>query len=430
MSGLRATRRQFIKSSVGTACSLLILPHAHASTRANEKLRIGIVGVANRGRANLDAVGGEDIVALCDVDERYLQEAGRVFKGAALYRDYREMISGESLDAVVVSTPDHTHGPASVMAMRHGLHCYCEKPLARTVYECRTMAGLAREKGLATQMGTQIHAGGNYRRVVELIRSGAIGRVREAHVWCGKSWSDGRFGPVKPPPAYLDWNLWQSARPERGYCDGLHPANWRRFWEYGTGTLGDMACHYVDLVFWALDLGRPVRVEAWGPEVHEVGTPRSLKVRWDFQTGRDTFTLWWYDGGQRPSILNDLRRSDGSALNWGDGQLFIADKGMLISDYGRHMLLPEEDFADFERPAPSIPDSIGHHAEWIKACKEGTATTCNFEYSGALAEAVLLGNVAYRAGSAVDWDGDNMRVRNSGRAQALIVPEFRAGFEV
>lgn len=426
------SRRDFLRASAGSACSLLILRRSAASTFANSKLRIGVVGVANRGRADLDGVASEDIVALCDVDRGYLEGAAQTYKGAKLYRDFREMIAGETLDAVVVGAPDHIHGSASAFALRRGMHVYCEKPLAHSVYECRTMARLAASKNLATQMGTQIHAGGNYRRVVELIQGGAIGRVNEAHVWCGKSWSDGRFGERKDPPVNLDWNLWLGPRPERPYCDGLHPANWRRFWEYGTGTLGDMACHYVDLVFWALELKHPTRVEAWGPEVHPVGTPRSLKVRWDFpgSAGGAGTTLWWYDGDERPAILNELKRSDGSALQWGDGQLFVGDKGMLISDYSNHLLLPEEDFGGYQRPPESIPPSIGHHAEWIRACKEGTATTCNFGYSGALAEAVLLGNVAFRAGGAIDWDGAKMRVTNNAEAQELIVPEFRAGFEV
>lgn len=432
MPGSRISRREFLRVSAGSACSLLILHRSAASTLANSRLRIGVVGVANRGRANLDAVAGEEIVALCDADRACLEGAAETYKNARQYRDFREMIASETLDAVVVSAPDHIHGPAGALALRHGLHLYCEKPLARSVYECRRLAELAAEKNLATQMGTQIHAGENYRRVVELIQAGAIGQVREVHVWCGKSWSDGRFGEPKDPPANLDWNLWLGPRSERPYCDGLHPGHWRRFWEYGTGTLGDMACHYMDLVFWALNLRHPTRVEAWGPEVHPVGTPRSLKVRWDFPSGTDgrNMPVWWYDGGERPAILRELRRADGSPLQWGDGQLFVGDKGMVISDYSNHLLLPEEDFDGFERPPRSIPPLIGHHAEWIRACKEGTPTTCHFGYSGALAEAVLLGNTAFRAGGVIDWDAARMRVTNNAQAQALIVPDFRAGFEV
>jgi predicted dehydrogenase len=430
----RVSRRGFIKASAGTAASLLILQGSAASTRANSKLRIGIVGVANRARANLNAVSGEHIAALCDVDANFLRDAASSFKDAKLFRDYREMIAQVPLDAIVVSTPDHMHAPAAALGMRSGLHAYVEKPLARTVYECRTLERLADTKGLVTQMGTQIHAGENYRRVVELVQGGAIGTVREVHVWCGKSWSGGRYGPAKEPPKNLDWNQWLGPRPAHAYSDGIHPANWRKFWDYGTGTLGDMACHYIDLVFWALSLEYPTRVQAWGPEVHEVGTPQSLKVRWDFPRPgigqRDMIALWWYDGGPRPEIVKGLKHADGSPIQWGDGHLFVGDKGMILSDYSRYLLLPEDKFAEFTPPPPSIARSIGHHAEWIQAIKDGGKTTCNFGYSGKLAQAVVLGNVAFRAGGEIAWDGANGRVLGNAAAQRLIVPSFRAGFEV
>jgi len=426
-------RRDFLKVSAGTAASLLILRGSAASTRANSALRIGVVGVGNRGYENLMGVAGEDIVALCDVDANYLAAAAGKFKDAKIFRDYREMVSSMKLDAIVVGAPDHIHAPAAAFGMRRGLHAYVEKPLARTVYECRALEDLARSKNLVTQMGTQIHAEDNYRRVVELVQGGAIGTVREVHVWCGKSWSDGRWGEAKPAPETLDWNLWQGPRPERPYSDGIHPGNWRRYWEYGTGTLGDMACHYLDLVFWALELGYPTRVQAWGPEIHEVGTPNALKVRWDFPRAgaqRDTIGVWWYDGGPRPEIVANLKHSDGSPIQWGDGHLFVGDKGMIISDYGRYILLPEDQYAGFTPPPQTIAKSIGHHAEWIKACKDGGPTTCNFAYSGRLAQAVLLGNIAYRAGGEIGWDGENGRVIGNAEAQRLIVPDFRAGFEV
>jgi predicted dehydrogenase len=428
------SRRDFLKTSAGAAASLVILRGSAASTRANSALRIGVVGVGNRGAANLAGVGGEHIVALCDVDANYLASAAWQFKEARTFSDYRAMIAGVPLDAIVVSTPDHMHAPAAALGMRQGLHAYVEKPLARTVYECRALEDLARSKNLVTQMGTQIHAEDNYRRVVELVQGGAIGTVREVHVWCGKSWSDGRFGPAKPAPDFLDWNQWLGPRPERPFSEGIHPANWRRFWEYGTGTLGDMACHYIDLVFWALELGSPTRVQAWGPEVHEVGTPNALRVRWDFpaagSAGRDAVALWWYDGGQRPDIVKGLKHADGSPIEWGDGHLFVGDKGMILSEYFKHVLLPEERFAGFTPPEPSIPRSIGHHAEWLEAIRNGGTTTCNFGYSGRLAEAVLLGNIAYRAGGDITFDGRSARVTNNPEAQKLLVPSFRPGFEV
>lgn len=430
----RISRRRFLQLAAGGALAAPALARSTVRRWVKpEKLRIAMVGTANRAWDNLQGVSGEQIVALCDVDSGYLARAAGAFPDATTFRDYREMLSsGLDIDAVVVATPDHTHAPASAMAMRAGRHVYCEKPLTHTVREARVLTDLAREKGLATQMGTQIHAGGNYRRVVELIQSGAIGDVHEAHVWCGKSWSEGRYVEAKPAPETLDWNLWLGAAPEHAYCEGIHPASWRRFWAYGTGTLGDMACHYGDLVFWALGIDYPSRIEAWGPEVHPDGTPRTLKVRWDFASGPGgkPFTLWWYDGGPRPEILSKLTNSDGSPVQWGDGQLFIGETGMVISDYNNHRLLRDGRVADFTAPAPTIPDSIGHHAEWIKACKDGSPTTCHFGYAGPLTETVLLGSVAYRAGGPIDWDASSLRVTNSEAAQKLISKIHRDGFPV
>lgn len=431
-------RRTFLLAAAGAAASSALAgPTAAARTVRRwvkpDKLRIAMVGTANRARASLDAVMGEQIVALCDVDRNYLREAAGLVPDAATFEDYREMLSADlDIDAVIVATPDHMHAPPSTLAMRAGKHVYCEKPLTHTVHETRLMTYLAKHHGLATQMGTQIHAEGNYRRVVELLQSGAIGAVREAHVWCGKSWSDGRFGESKPAPQHLNWNSWLGPAPERPYCDGLHPGNWRRYWDYGTGTLGDMACHYVDLVFWALKLKHPHRVEAWGPEVHRVGTPQTLKVRWDFPktAEAEACTLWWYDGGPRPEVFGTLKNPDGSPLAWGDGQLFVGETGMVISDYGGHRLLREGKVIDFTPPTPTIPDSIGHHAEWLKACRDGTPTTCNFGYSGPLTETVLLGTVAYRAGEALDWDPVGMAVTNSSAGQALITKAYREGWRV
>ena len=288
------------------------VPAIH-TRRPGEKLRLAVVGTANRGSANLGGVMGEEIVALCDVDSNFLgrgvaavEAAKKIpeFKGG-VYADYRRMLDGtEGLDGVVVSTADHTHACIAGAALRRGLAVYCEKPLAQTVGEVRALQSLATEQGVATQMGTQIHAGENYRRVVELIRSGVIGEVREAHVWVGKSWSDGRLGWPQPVPENLDWDLWQGPVPRREYRKGLHPANWRRFWDYGTGTLGDMACHYVDLVHWALELSTPTRTLAKGSELHPVGTPRQMHVTWEHPArgDRPPVTVHWYDGGLRPEL--------------------------------------------------------------------------------------------------------------------------------
>lgn len=429
----KINRRSFLRTSAAVSMLPLISPTARV-LGANERLRIAVVGVGGRGAANIEGVQNiADIVALCDVDANRLAGAASQFTRAAKYADYRRMLDNAGdFDAVMVSTPDHVHAPASVAAMQAGKHVYCEKPLAHSVYATRTMTNLARQQGLVTQMGTQIHAGANYRRVVELIRGGAIGTVREAHVWCGKSWSNGRFKRGTAAPDHLDWNLWLGPAPEQPYSANVHPGNWRRFWDFGSGTLGDMACHYMDLVYWALDLKAPTKIRALGPKRHEVGTPDSLVVHYEHAatTDRPPIKVTWSDGQNRPTILSALRRADGSQLRWGDGQLFVGDKGMLLSDYSRHVLLPEETFADYTPPARSIPDSVGHHKEWVDACTQGSPTTCSFDYSGPLTEAVLLGNVAFRVGKTMEWNSKTLTVTNAPEAEELIRPAMRDGWAV
>src|SRR5688572_898738 len=285
----RLSRRQFLTHSAAAgaiAAGFYVNPlRAEESKSPNEKLNLGIVGCGNKGWHNVEQLRSQNIVALCDVDTNFLDKAAQIFPDATRHRDYRRMLEKEAprLDAVVVSTADHTHAPAASIALDLGKHVYCEKPLAHTVEEARALAGLAARQKLATQMGTQIHAGSNYRRVVEVIQSGAIGPVREVYNWCNKGWSDGRFVVTdQPAPANLDWDLWLGPARERPYSPNIHPANWRRFWEYGSGTFGDMACHVMDLPFWALNLRHPTAVSAEGPELHPDGAPNWCKAAYEF----------------------------------------------------------------------------------------------------------------------------------------------------
>lgn len=399
------------------------------SRSANEKLRIACVGTANRASADVNGVAGENIVALCDIDSNYLGRAKARFKDARTYADYREMIETEAkrIDAVVVATADHNHAPAVIRAIRKGLHVYCEKPLTHTVHEARVLAEAARKHKVATQLGTQIHAGDNYRRVVEIIRAGAIGDVTEAHVWVGKGWGGGeRPKAGQTPPKNLSWDLWLGPAPKRPYAAGrYHPAQWRRWWDFGQGTLGDMACHYMDLPFWALKLRHPVKCQAQGPQVHPETCPLGLQVQYEFpeRGGLPPVTLTWYDGNMIPKTVAGHRVP-------GSGVMFVGTEGQMFADYGRYKLYPQKNFVSFKPPKPTIPRSIGHHAEWIKACKDGSPTTCNFDYSGALTESVLLGNVAFRTGEALDWDAKNLKARGSSRAAQYIRKEYRSGWEV
>ncbi len=430
-------RREFLRSGVCSGTVVAIGYHVNSAAAAdlkspNEKLNIVAVGTGNRARADIDGVASENIVALCDVDANILGRAAENYSSARTYRDFRVMLEreAEKIDAVVIGTPDHSHAPDAAMALRLGKHVYCEKPLTHTVFEARTLAELAKKNRLVTQMGTQIHAGDNYRRVVELVQTGAIGKVREAHVWVSVSYGGARFTTGSPVPKQLDWDLWLGPAPERPYSEGVHPNYWRYFWNYGTGVLGDFGCHYMDLVHWALDLRHPTTIAAEGPPVDPVGTPPWLIVRYEYPARAELppVKLTWYDGGRRPELLGELRDRHGKPLDWKSGQLFVGEEGMIISDYGRHMLLPADKFADYKRPESFIPKSVGHHREWIEAIKNCATTTCNFDYSGALVEAVLLGNVAYRSGQTIEWDAEHLTVRNSREAQQLIHKEYRKGW--
>ena len=429
-----AGRRFLRRATAGTLATGYFLGASPASASASpsERLNIAAVGSSNRAAADLKGVSTENIVAIADVDSRLLDKGARLYPSARKYRDFRQMLEAEAenIDAVVVATPDHTHAPAAAMALRMGKHVYCEKPMTHTVFEARTLRNLAREHHLVTQLGTQIHAQDNYRRVVELIQSGTIGDVREVHVWCAARYSGAHFTTGTPAPANLDWDLWLGPATQRPYSQGLHPGRWRGFWDFGSGALGDFGCHYMDLAHWALDLRHPDRIAAEGPPVNPVSTPEWLIVHYQYPARGDKppVKLTWYDSGRKPDILASLKASDGKPVSLRSGQLFVGEQGMVVSDYTHHYLLPAEKYAAIKPPKPYIPKSLGHHAEWVHAIKTGGTTTCNFDYSGALTEAVLLGTVAYRSGTALEWDAAQLRVTNSPAAQSLLHKEYRKGW--
>ncbi len=426
-------RRDFLKASGAGAAYLasgVWSETAPAQSQSpNEKLNVICVGTANRAAADVAGVQGENIIGLCDIDKNYLDRAAAKFPNARTYADYREMIDKEKgkADAIVVGTADHNHAPATIRGIRAGMHAYCEKPLTHTVFEARVIAEATKKAGVATQMGTQIHAGDNYRRVVEVIQSGAIGDVSEVHVWVGKAWGGGeRPESGETPPDTLSWDLWLGPAPERPFVKGrYHPAQWRRWWDFGTGTLGDMACHYMDLPFWALKLRHPTYCEAEGPEVHPETCPLGLIVRYEFpeRDGLAPTKFTWYDGNMIPKEVAGERVPS-------SGVMFVGSEGKMFANYGSYKLFPTEKFAAFEPPAQTIPKSIGHHAEWVKACKDGSPTTCNFDYSGALTESVLLGNVAFRAGVGFKWDGDAAKAIDCPAANKYVSKAYRPGWEV
>jgi predicted dehydrogenase len=419
----KITRRTFMEATALMGAGALLAPPKLKSP--NDRLNIGVIGIANQGSYDLHNVASENIVALCDIDDNYLAAGLKEFTQATPYNDYRLLLKRKDLDAVVIATPDHTHAPATLLALQTGHHVYCEKPLTHTVVEARQVAEMAKRHNRVTQIGTQIHAGSNYRRVVELVQSGAIGKISEVHVWVGRDFgagTSGRPADTPPVPANIHWDLWIGTAPYRPYHPAYIPFNWRAWWDFGGGSLGDMGCHHMDLPHWALKLRHPETVEAEGPPVQQENTPPWLIVRYRYPAREElpAVDLTWYHGGKRPHYF-----ADGTLPGWGDGTLFVGEKGMLLAGYDAYKLLPEKSFEGFTPPPPTIPDSIGHHKEWIEACKTDGPTTCNFDYSGALTEAVLLGNVAFRVGHKIEWDAENLRVKNSKDADKFLRPHYR-----
>ncbi|WDI41397.1 Gfo/Idh/MocA family oxidoreductase [Bremerella sp. P1] len=427
------SRRSFLQTSAAAAMvagtGFHQLASAAESKSANEILDIACIGVAHRAASNVSGVSGQNLVALCDIDDNYLNKAASQYDKhkSNKYNDFRVLLDKEkNIDAVVVSTPDHTHAPASMWAMHLGKHVYCEKPMTHTVHEAREMTDFAVKNKLATQLGTQIHAGNNYRRVVEAVQSGAIGNIQHVDVWVGKGWGGGKVPTDKPPvPKGVHWDLWLGPASYRDYSPVYMPAQWRRWWDFGGGTLGDMGCHYIDLVFWALKLKYPTKIAAEGPEPDAHTAPMGLTVNYEFPKTEvaPAVTMKWRDGNHSPKEIEGHKVP-------GSGVMFHGDKGMMLVTYGNFTLLPQEEFNGWKAPEQTIPNSIGHYEEWIKAIKEGTPTTCSFDYSGPLTETVLLGNVAYRSGGPIEWDAKSLTVTNNDSANQFIERKYREGWRI
>ncbi|MBT8038234.1 MAG: Gfo/Idh/MocA family oxidoreductase [Verrucomicrobiae bacterium] len=430
-----SSRRDFIKSAGAVGAGLTILPSGmlSAANSANNKLNIAVIGVGGRGAANLNGVRDENIVALCDVDARHLAKAAGEFPKAKTYVDWRKCLEQKNIDAVVCSTTDHTHAFVNVWAMNRGMHVYCEKPLANSVHEARVVRETyLRNKGkIATQMGTQIHASDNYRRVVELIRDGVIGDVKSADAWVDRPRKAEAYYPaVTPIPAHIDWDLWLGPSPHHDYNPG-YPGSclkWNRFWDFGTGQIGDMGCHLMDLPYWALNLRFPTRCEAQGKPLHPDSYPEQIKVTWEHPATdqRPGVKVRWFDGGPKPGM--PLKAFNRDAL--GKGILFTGEKGWLLADYGFRVVVLRSDMTGYDVPTADdlIPRSLGHHQEWIQACKTGSPTTCDFDYSGALVEHNLLGAVAFRSGQSLDWDASKLEASNCPEAQQYVKKTYRDGW--
>jgi predicted dehydrogenase len=443
----QTNRRRFLGQSTAVVTGFWLggTSTSRAGKSPNEKLNVAFIAAGGRANSNIKSIAalGENIVAFCDVDDNRAAKSYADRPKVPHFRDFRKMLGSiKGVDAVVVSTPDHMHAPASIAAMRLGKHVYCEKPLTHSVYEARLMRDTAERGKLATQMGNNGTGISGFRRGVEVIRSGAIGPVHTVHVWTdrpGKYWKQGLDTPtaVETPPSTLDWNLWLGPAAERPYHKVYVPHDWRGWFDFGCGSLGDMGCHTANLPFMGLKLGTPTTVVAESSEPKRDCFPAWSIITYEFPSrgeGLPPVKLIWYDGGKMPSP--DVMPGHTLAKS---GCLLIGAKGMLFSpdDYGAtYQLYPKADFADYQPPSPSLPRVEGtspllcHYKEWVDACKTGSKTMSNFDYASRLTEVALLGNLAVRTGKKIVWDAEAMKAVGCPEADPLIKPEFRKGWEL
>lgn len=432
------SRREFLQAAVAAGTALpaaapFIAAQAKEFRSPNEKLNLGIIGAADRGAANLAGVSSENIVILCDVDAHHLAQAAEKFPKAKTTDNYRRVFDEKNLDGVVVSTPDHMHAIATAEGLRRKLAVYCEKPLTHSIYEARFISRLTKESGAVTQMGNQIHnhPSGNYRRVVEIIKAGVIGPVRRVHVWQGGGidWHNGvtvgrRVKKATPPP-YVNYDLWLGPAPYRPFDVSHFHFNWRYWWDFGGGQLGDFVCHYMDTPYWALDLEYPKTVVAVGKKGHDGDNdcPQYMRVDYYHEQRGDLppVHVTWYHGGWKPEGAEVYGKN--SAV------LFEGADGRLLADYTTRKLFMEAGH-EAHPVEPSIPDSPGHHREWIEKAKAGDPqTTCNFVYGAKLTECGHLGNISYRAGQKkFDWDAENAQTVDCPEADQFIRREYRKGW--
>jgi predicted dehydrogenase len=441
------SRRQFL---VSTAAATLGFPAILRSAQPSNVIRIAYIGVGGRGAANLKETLKDpniSVAALCDVSETHLYRAAEQHPSAAKFKDYRKLYDElQDYDAVVISTTEHTHASATIPALKLKKPVYCEKPLSHNVREAARIMQLAKESGVPTQMGTQIHASANYRRVVEQIQSGTIGNVTAVHVCVARAWGRQSKEDAEknkdivhvmerpkehmPPPPGIDWDLWIGPAPYRPYHDVYLPGpKWYRWWDFGNGTMSDLGSHWNDLPWWALKLDAPQTIQAFGPEPHPELAPATMSVKYQYGPRGELpgCEMWWHQGATKPVVW-----TSNPAINaFASGVLFIGDKGMLISDYSKFKLLPEADFPELPAPKVVIPDSPGQHQEWLNAIRHGTPTGSPFaDYAGPLTIANHLGNVAHRIGQKIHWDAVKLSAIDLPEAETFLGRQPREGWSM
>ncbi len=444
-------RRQFHATVLATG---LATGSTRSFAKEQQKLRIAMIGSGGRGLANLNGILGNnpatnpdlpevEIVALCDVNEAGVKQAAMKAPQAKHFTDFRKLFEKpDTFDAVVVSTCEHTHYHATMLALKNGKHVYCEKPLSHSIWEARQLREAAAKAKVATQMGIQIHAGNNYRTVVEIIQAGVIGPVTEVHVWVSRAWglqspaeakANGDILDVQDLPKEtaevpkgLDWDLWIGPAPMRPFHPIYVPGpKWYRWWDFGSGTMSDLGSHWNDLPFWALKLQAPIAISANGPDPHPALAPASMSATYEYPARGEAppVKMTWYQGALKPKIWQEKE-----IPQWGNGVLFIGKKGMLLADYGKYVLLPEGQFKGFQAPKPTLDRVPNHYAEWLMACKTGKPCSASFEYSGWLTEANHLGNVVFRVGRKIKWDAEKLQA-DAKEAAPLIKRIYRKGWD-
>lgn len=458
------SRRELLVNSTLATAAVTIVPRyvlgGSGFVAPSDRVNIAVIGTGGQGITNIKALFQEPdarFVAIADPNEEsdysrfyyggtagrapasrlieeHNKERGEASAKCTPYLDYRRMLDQEkSIDAVLVATPDHVHAIATMAAINRGKHVYCEKPLTHTIYEARRIREAAHEAGIATQMGNQGHSGEGIRQTCEWIWDGAIGTIREVHAWTGANgWAKGGRPKDTPPvPKTLEWDLWLGPAPYRPYHPAYAPYNWRGWWAFGTGSIGDMACHNMDPAFWALKLGSPLTVEAIDTQINPETVPADSTVRYEFAArgAMPPVTLTWYDGARRPPRPAGM--DPGKSFD-GNGIIFVGEKGSIICGGwgGPPSLLPQSLAQSYTPPPKSLPRSKGHHRDWLDACKGGPQSSANFDYSGPMVEVVLLGNVAQRSGKKLEWDGPHMTVTNDAEANLFVQTTYREGWRL
>jgi predicted dehydrogenase len=449
----KSSRRTFLAATAGGVLATVVPRHVlggHGFTAPSERINLAGIGAGGMGGGDIATLArlGANVIALCDVDEARAAGSSRAFPNARRYKDFRVMLDKEAknIDAVSVGTPDHIHAVATMAAIRAGKHVYCQKPLTHTLHECRAVTKAARQAGIATQMGNQGHATEGARLTNEWIRAGIIGTVREVHVWsdrAGHLWRQGIARPAGTPPVppTLNWDLWLGPMRERPYHPAYLPVLWRGWRDFGTGALGDMGCHIIDHPVWALDLGAPSAVEARvtlagstleGNQPNFETYPIAAIIYFDFPTRgqRPAVRMTWYDGGLMPPAPPGLPSNRHLPDN---GVLYVGSKGFMYhsSHGGMPQLLPIELHQDAKKVEKTMARSPGHYEEWVAACKGGPRPISNFDYAGPLTEIVLLGVLALRSpGLRLEWDSENMKVKNAPELNQFVGSEYREGWSL